>query len=106
MRKGQRLASCGRAVSTMLFKELSAGEEELEARGAALLASRELFKFLAAAQKVTAQVIDVERNHYVPVLMESGKYPRDSHHFSPRSATVLSSTENQKAFTDTTSVQL
>lgn len=86
MNKGQGLASRGRAVSTLLLKELSAGEEELEARGAALHTSRELFMFLVAAQKGTEQVIDAERTHYAPVLIESGKFLSNSHHFSPRRA--------------------
>lgn len=40
--------------------------------------------FLAAAQKVTEQVIDGERTHYAPVQMECGKFLGDSHHFSAR----------------------
>lgn len=95
MKKGQRLASCWRVVSTLLWKELSAEEEELEARGAAPHTSRDFFMFLAAAQKVTEQVIDVEREHYAPVLIESGIFLSDWNNFSPR-ATVLSSKEQLK----------
>lgn len=63
MNEGRRLASCGRVVSTWLLEELSAGEEELEARGAALHTSRELLMFLSAAQEVSEQLTDAEQNH-------------------------------------------